>query len=211
MTNSYPHAPIKKPGQALFLRRFYDWVMTQAKHKHAQWVLFAVAFAESSFLMLPPDVILMAMVLSHREKWIRYFLICTAGSVAGAVLGYFIGAGIWDVLGPWFTSHIFSQAAFDKVVGLYQEYDFWCVFTAAFTPIPYKVFTIAAGVAHIDMARFILASIVGRGARFILVAFLLHHFGPPIRTFIEKYLGLLTIVFALLVIGGVWLLKFSSH
>lgn len=208
---TYPNAPFKKPGQALFLRRFYDWVMEQAKHKHAQWVLFAVAFAESSFLMLPPDVILMAMVLAHRQKWIRYFLICTAGSVAGAVLGYAIGAVVWDAVGPWFIGHIFSQSAFDKVVGLYQEHDFWCVFTAAFTPIPYKVFTIAGGVAHIDLGRFLLASVIGRGARFILVAFLLHRFGPPIRVFIEKYLGLLTLLFTLLLIGGIWFLKHAAH
>ncbi len=193
------------------LRRLYNWGIEKAKSKHAERVLFGVAFAESSFFPLPPDIILMAMVLSSREKWLRYFAICLAGSVLGGIAGYGIGYGVWEVVHPWFFKYIFSEATFEKVRNLYVQYDFWAVFAAGFTPIPYKVFTIAAGVASLDVPRFILASIVGRGGRFILVAFLLHRFGAPIRTFIEKYFNYVTIAFAILLIGGFYVIKYLIH
>ena len=193
------------------LRKTYDWVLQQAQTKHAERALFLVAFIESSVFPIPPDVLLMALVLARREKWLRYFAICLAGSVLGGLLGYCIGYGFWEALGPWFLNHVFSQQVFDKVQMLYQKYDFWIVFAAGFTPLPYKVFTITAGVAHIQLPQFMLASVFGRGGRFILVAGLLHHFGAPIKAFIERYLGVLTLVLTALLIGGFVLIKYILH
>ena len=192
-------------------RRLYDWVLEKAKSRHAERALFCIAFAESSFFPVPPDILLIAMVLSDREKWIRFFLICRVGSVVGGIAGYAIGYGVWEVVHPWFFQYVFSEGAFEKVRGLYARYDFWMVFAAGFTPIPYKVFTIAAGVASLNVPRFVLASIFGRGGRFILVAYLLYHFGAPIRAFIEKYFNYVTIAFTILLIGGFYALKYLAH
>lgn len=192
-------------------RKLYNWVLKQAKTPYAESVLFWVAFVESSVFPIPPDVLLIAMVLSCRERWFRYFFICLAGSVLGGMAGYFIGYGIWEAVHSWFFAHVFSEAAFEKVRSLYERYDFWAVFTAGFTPIPYKVFTIAAGVAKLDFIRFVLASIAGRGGRFIIVAFLLHRFGEPIRNFIEKYFNYVTIAFTILLIGGFVAIKYFAH
>ena len=192
-------------------RKLYDWVLEKAKSPHAERALFLIAFAESSFFPLPPDILLIAMVLSLREKWFRYFLICLVGSVLGGIAGYAIGYGIWEAVHPFFLKYVFSEETFLKVRNLYAQYDFWAVFAAGFTPIPYKVFTIAAGVASLDVPRFILASICGRGGRFILVAFLLYQFGTPIRTFLEKYFNYVTIVFAILLIGGFYAIKYLAH
>ncbi|MDP3919621.1 MAG: YqaA family protein [Candidatus Omnitrophota bacterium] len=193
------------------LRRLYDWTLEQAQSKHAERALFLIAFAESSFFPLPPDILLIVMVLADRSKWLRYFLICLVGSVLGGIGGYFIGMSVWEVVHSWFFSYVFPESAFEKVRQLYVQHDFWAVFAAGFTPIPYKVFTIAAGAASLDIPRFILASICGRGGRFILVAFLLHRFGLPIRSFIEKYFNLVTLVFMGLLVGGFILIKYLVH
>lgn len=193
------------------LKKLYFWVLEQAKNPHAKWILFSLAFIESSVFPIPPDVLLIAMVLSHRKQWFSSFLICLVGSVLGGLFGYFIGSGLWHIVGPWFLEHVFSENLFLKVQNLYQQYDFWIVFTAGFTPIPYKVFTIAAGVAQINPMTFIVASIFGRGGRFFLVAFLLYCFGEPIKVFIEKYFNILTLLFVILLIGGIWAIKFFAH
>lgn len=193
------------------IRALYDWTVKQAASKYAPWVLFLIAFAESSFLPIPPDILLIALILLHRQRWFVFFLICLVGSVTGGIAGYYIGFGLWEAVGPWFLDHVFSVAVFDKVRQLYIDHDFWVVFIAAFTPIPYKVFTISAGVAHLSLPSFIIASIVGRGGRFIIVSLLLYKFGPPIKAFIEKYLGLVTIILTVLLIGGFYALKFLAH
>lgn len=192
-------------------RKLYDWGLEQAKSKHAEKALFWVAFAESSFFPLPPDVLLIAMVLACASKWRRYFFICLLGSVLGGMAGYLIGVGIWQIVSGWFFTYIFSEATFEKVRHLYVEYDFWIVFAAGFTPIPYKIFTIAAGVASIDFTKFVLASICGRGGRFILVSYLLFRFGAPIKTFLEKYFNFITILFVVLLIGGFFAIKYLTH
>ncbi|HOW60003.1 MAG TPA: YqaA family protein [Candidatus Omnitrophota bacterium] len=192
-------------------RKLYDWGLKQAELPHAERALFWVAFAESSFFPLPPDVLLIAMVLASRAKWFRYFWICLVGSVLGGIAGYGIGFGGWQMVQGWFFTYIFSETVFMKVQHLYQQYDFWIVFAAGFTPIPYKIFTIAAGVASIDPWRFIVASIFGRGGRFILVAGMLYLFGPRIRTFIEKYFNLVSLLFCALLIGGFWVVKYVLH
>lgn len=193
------------------LKKLYNWTLDQAKGAHAERALFFIALIESSFFPLPPDILLVVMVLADRAKWLRYFGICLAGSVIGGAIGYFIGLGLWEAVGPFFLNHIFSQEKFDKVQGLYESYNFWIVFAAGFTPIPYKVFTIAAGVAAINFPIFVFASILGRGGRFIIVSYLLHKFGEPIRTFIDKYFGLVTIAFTILLVAGFYAIKFVLH
>ncbi|OQA58299.1 MAG: SNARE associated Golgi protein [Candidatus Omnitrophica bacterium ADurb.Bin277] len=189
-------------------RKLYDWGLKQAESPHAERALFWVAFVESSFFPLPPDVLLIAMVLSARAKWLRYFYICLAGSVLGGLAGYGIGFGAWQMVQGWFFAHVFPEAAFIKVQELYRHHDFWVIFAAGFTPIPYKIFTLAAGVASIDLVRFFLASVVGRGARFILVTGLLYLFGPRMRIFIEKYFNWVTIAFFVLLAGGFYFIKY---
>lgn len=202
-----PSAENPQPVKHGPLRRLYEWTLLQARGGHAERALFWVAFIESSFFPVPPDILLMAMVLSHRSKWFRYLLICSTGSVLGGIAGYLIGMGVWEVVHGWFFAHVFSEQIFEKVRHLYVEYDFWIVFVAGFTPIPYKVFTITAGVAAISFPRFVLASLISRSARFFLVSYLLHRYGDRVRRFIEKYFNLLTILFTVLLVGGFFVLK----
>jgi membrane protein YqaA with SNARE-associated domain len=190
------------------IRRLYDWVLNWAETPYGVWALFILAFAESSFFPIPPDVLLIALAFSIPARAFRYALISAIGSVLGGLAGYGIGFGLWEAAHGLFIPHVFSQAAFDSVVGYYAKYDFWIVFTAAFTPIPYKVITITAGVCRINLPMFIIASAVGRAARFFLVAWLIHHFGKPIRTFIEKYFNLVTVLFTVGLIGGFVLLRY---
>lgn len=190
------------------IRRLYDWVLHWAETPYGVWALFLLAFAESSFFPIPPDVLLIALALSIPAKAFRYALICTFGSVLGGLFGYAIGFGVWEVSRGLFIPHIFSQATFDNVVAKYERYDFWIVFIAAFTPIPYKVITITAGVCKINLGMFIIASAVGRAARFFLVAWMIHHFGPPIRRFIDEYFNLVTVVFTAALIGGFVVIKY---
>lgn len=193
-----------------WIKSLYDWVIHWSKTTHAKAALFLIAFAESSFFPIPPDVLLMAMGVSEPKKALRFAGICLVGSVLGGVAGYYIGMGLWHMISDLFFQYVpgFSQALFDKVAGMYQEHAFWAVFTAGFTPVPYKVFTIAAGVAEISLSQFILASILSRGLRFFMVGGALRFFGAPVKTFIEKYFDILTIVFTVLFIGGFVALKF---
>jgi len=183
-------------------RRLYDWVLHWASTPSAMTALFLLALAESSFFPIPPDVLLAAVVLSDRRRAWRAAALCTVGSVIGGALGYMIGLGFWDATQDFFYNHVFSREAYEYVRGLYETWNFWVVFIAAFTPIPYKVFTIAGGVARISFPTFLIASAVGRGARFVLVTWLFHHYGPPIRGFVDRYLGWLTLLFVALLVGG---------
>lgn len=196
-----------------WIRRLYDWVLSWAHTPYGGIALFILAFAESSFFPIPPDVLLIALCLGHREKWLRFAAICTAGSVMGALAGYYIGWGLWHVVDQVFFTYVpgFTPEAFENVKGLYESYNFWIVFVAAFTPIPYKVITVTAGVFGIHLVPFVIASIIGRAARFFLVAFLLHRYGEPINDFINKRFNLLTIVFTVLLIGGFYVLKVVLH
>lgn len=190
------------------LRALYDKALEWSAHRHATWILALVAFTESSFFLIPPDVLLIPMVLAARTRWFRLALICTIASVLGGVFGYFIGAFLFDEVGQPILAFYHAAEKFAAVQALYNENGAWIVFTAGFSPIPYKIFTIASGVTGLDMASFIVASVVGRGARFFLVAILLWKFGEPIRAFIEKRLGLLTLLFCVLLVAGVVILKF---
>lgn len=188
-------------------RRMYNWVLSLSHKRHATPALFGLSFAESSVFPIPPDVLQIALTLERREKAFFYAAVSTAGSVLGGMLGYLIGFAFWSALAGFFLTYVFKQDAFDRVGALYEQYNFWCVFIAAFTPIPYKVFTIAAGVFSISFPMFVIASMIGRGLRFFIVAGLLHKFGPPIKVFIEKYFNLLSLVFVVLLVGAFALLK----
>lgn len=190
------------------LRRLYDWVIRLAEHKHAQTALFGVSFAESSFFPLPPDLMLIPMVLAERLKAWRFALITTIASVLGGLFGYFIGAVLFETVGK---PIIELYGLGHKMDVFFENYKTWgavIVFVAGFTPIPYKVFTIASGVAGLSLPVFIVASLISRGARFFIVAGLLYLFGEQIRAFIEKYLGILTFVFTFVLIAGFVVIKY---
>ena len=160
---------------------------------------------------IPPDVLLIALCLGAPLLSFRFAAVCTAGSVLGGLFGYFIGSSFWHAAGPFFFKYVFSPEAFARVQSLYNEYDFVSVFVSGFTPIPYKVFTIAAGVFGLNLVTFTLASLCGRAARFFLVALLIFKFGPPIKVLIDKYFELITVVFTVCLIGGFVLLKVLAH
>ena len=184
------------------LRRLYDWAMDMAGHRHALWVLAAVAFIESSVFPVPPDILLIPMVLAARERAWRIAAVATVASVVGGGLGYLIGAALFDTVGRPLLEFYGQMESFQEFQVVYNEWGAWIVAGAGFTPFPYKVITIASGVADLDPVVFMAASAVSRGARFFLVAALLWHFGPPIRIFIEKHLPLLAGLFFVLLFGG---------
>lgn len=203
--------PARTPSPAAWWRRphrrLYDWVLRWAETPHGAVALFVLAFAESSFFPVPPDVLLIALVIGARRRWWRLASICTVGSVLGGVAGYAIGAGLMETLGHLIIRCYHAEAYYERVQGLYARYDYWIVFTAAFTPIPYKVFTIASGAFDMNLIGFTGMSLVGRGARFFLVAGLLYLFGRPIRNFVERYFDLLALLFLVLLVGGFVVLK----
>ncbi|MBO5464898.1 MAG: DedA family protein [Alistipes sp.] len=195
------------------VKRLYDWVLSWGNSKWGALALFVLAFAESSFFPIPPDVLLIALCLGAVKRSFRFALICLVGSILGAAGGYAIGYYLWQntageytALANWFFAHVFTEESFLQVKGLYDEYDFWIVFTAGFTPLPYKLFTISGGLFKIDLVMFFVASIVSRGLRFFLIAGLIWKFGAPIKTFIDKYFNLLAILFTVLLIGGFFLI-----
>lgn len=193
-----------------WVRKLYDWVLSWAETRYGAVALFFLAMAEASFFPIPPDVLLLPLCVGKRARSLRFAAICTAGSVIGGAIGYAIGWGAWGAVDQIFYSYVpgFSEDKFTMVGGLYEDYNFWIVFVAAFTPIPYKVITIAAGVFQISFPMFMIASLVGRAARFFLVAGMLYYFGEPIRGFIDKWFNLLVVAFTILLIGGFALLKF---
>lgn len=191
------------------LRRLYDWTMSLAATRHAEKALFGVSFIESSFFPIPPDVLLIPMVIAKPANWIRLALICTVASVLGAFLGYAIGMFLYDLIGRPILAFYGKENAFEQVAEWYNVWGGWGVLFAAVTPFPYKVLTIFSGATGLNFFVFIVVSIVGRTARFFLVAWLLGRYGEPIRIFIEKYLSLLFTLFVVLLFGGFYLVKFA--
>ncbi|MEP2777349.1 MAG: YqaA family protein [Luteolibacter sp.] len=189
------------------IRRLYNWTVSWADHPGGAWALFFISFAESSFFPIPPDVLLIALCFGAREKWMKYALICTAGSVLGAMLGWYIGWGFWETAKQWFIPHVFSQEKFDHVGELYETNAFLTVFTAAFTPIPFKVFTVAAGVFSVSIPLLLMGSVVGRAGRFFIVAGLIRIFGLRVRPFIEKHLEWCFIIGTVALIAGIVAIK----
>lgn len=190
------------------LRNLYDWVLHWAATPYALPALFAISFIESSFFPIPPDILLIAMVVAAPTRWARFALTCSAASVLGGMFAYLIGYQFMDVIGNQIVAFYHFQDKFEKIGLIYKEYEGWAVAASGFTPIPYKVFTLAAGAFEINFLVFVLASIVGRSARFFLVAFLIKKYGPTIKVLIEKYFGLFTIVFFVLLVLGFVLLKY---
>jgi membrane protein YqaA with SNARE-associated domain len=190
------------------IRRLYDWMMEKAGDRRAPWVLAAISFAESSFFPIPPDVMLIPMVLMNRAKAWWYATIATVSSVLGGLLGYAIGYFAYQAIGLPILRLYRREHALDSFIAFVHDYGVPAVIIKGMTPIPYKVVTIAAGVAHMDLLAFVGASIIARALRFYLVAALLYWFGQPIREFIERRLSLVTTVFVLGLVGGFVAIKY---
>ncbi len=197
------------------IKRSYDWMLSWGHSRWGAAALFCFAFAESSFFPIPPDVLLIALCLGATARSFRFAAICTAGSILGAMCGYAIGFFLWQntageytALAQFFFNHVFSVEAFERVGALYERYNFWIVFTAGFTPLPYKIFTITGGLFHINFPMFLIASICSRGLRFFLIAGLIWRFGAPIKSFIDRYFNLLAVAFTVLLVGSFFLLSY---
>jgi membrane protein YqaA with SNARE-associated domain len=191
------------------VRRLYDWVLHWAETPYGAPALFGLALAESSFFPIPPDPLLIALCLGAPGLSLRFAANATIASVLGGMLGYGIGAGAWHLMEGWFFAYVpgVSAEAFAGVQRLYDRYDFWAVFLAGLTPIPYKVFTLSAGVFSINFPVFVVASVLSRGLRFFLLAGLIFYFGQPITRFIDRYFNLLAWAFGLLLVGGFLVLE----
>lgn len=213
-TGSGPPGPssVASHARAGPLRRLYGWVLGWAYSRHALWALFVLSLAEASFFPIPPDPLLMALCLGSPRRAFRFAGWATGASVLGGMLGYAIGAGAWGLLDDFFFRYVpgVTPEAFEQVQGLYDQYDFWAVFLAGLTPLPYKVFTLSAGVFSINFPVFVLASGLSRGLRFYVVAALIYRYGPPVSRFIDRYFNLLTVTFGVLLVLGflaiTWLL-----
>jgi membrane protein YqaA with SNARE-associated domain len=192
------------------LRSLYDWTMRLAGHRHAAWALGAVALVESSIFPIPPDVLLIPMVLADRQRAWFYAGLCTVTSVLGGLIGYFIGLMLFEAVGRPLIEFYGYAAKFHEFAAQYNEWGAWIVFFAGVTPFPYKVITIASGVTQLDLVVFTIASVLARGLRFFAVAGLLYAFGPPIRSFIERRLGLVATAFTALLLGGFLLVRFLA-
>ena len=184
------------------LRSLYDWVIRLAGHPRAIPILGVISLLESSIFPIPPDVMLVPMVLANRDKAFRIALVCTVCSVLGGLLGYAIGYYFFETLGEWVVKTYGLQSGLAAFRAGFAEYGIWIILIKGLTPIPYKLVTIASGAAHFDLFTFVWASILTRGVRFFLVATLLWKFGEPIRAFIEKRLTLVTWLFLIALVGG---------
>ena len=191
-----------------WVRDLYDWVLKWSESKYGTVALVVMAFAEASFFPIPPDILLIAMTVAVPALWLRFSLFCSVASVLGGMFGYFIGYQFMDLIGSRIVDLYHLQAKFEKIGALYDEHQAWAVAAAGFTPLPYKIFTLAAGAFKIDFPTFVLASAISRSARFFLVGFIIYKFGPPIKILIEKYFNLFSIVFFILLFLGFYLLKF---
>lgn len=190
------------------VRRLYNWVLSWSDSRWGWLALFVIALFEASWFPLPPDILLIALCLGATKRSFRFATLCLVGSVLGAALGYCIGYYLWTtpsgdatVIADFFYNHVFSVESFNNVGSLYDRFNFWIVFTAGFTPLPFKLFTIAGGMFDINFVMFMIASLVSRGMRFFLIAGLIWKFGAPIKVFIDKYFNMLATLFAAMLIG----------
>lgn len=186
------------------LRKLYDWILLWAESPYAVYALFLLAMIEASVFPIPPDVLLIAMSISLPDRALFFALLASCGSVIGGALGYLIGSMLWYALADIFFTYVpgFTPEVFARVQGYFEQYDFLVVFAAGFSPIPYKIITIGAGVFEIGFPTFMLASVISRSARFFLVAWLLKRYGAPMKGFIDRYFNWLAIAFTLLLVGG---------
>ncbi len=189
------------------LRRLYDWVLHWAETPYGTPALLILAFAESSFFPVPPDLLLIALALSIPSRAFWYALVCAAGSISGAYLGYGIGYLGWEAVGRPLVELYNGQETMEWIRLQYDAYGFWGVLVAALTPIPYKVFTIASGLFRFDLGTFTAASVLGRGLRFFTVAGLIYYFGPPVKDLIDRRFNLMVTIFTILLVGGFLVIK----
>lgn len=190
------------------IKRLYDWVLSWSSSRWGWLALFILALCESSWFPIPPDILLIALCLGSTAKSFRFAGITLLGSIIGAMLGYAIGYFLWTTstgeptaVAHFFYDNVFSQESFESMGKMYDDYNFWIVFTAGFTPLPYKLFTISGGMFEINFVMFIIASIISRGLRFFLIGWLIWKYGQPIKVFIDKYFNLLATLFTALLIG----------
>lgn len=197
----------KRPN---IIKRLYNWTISWADRPQGAWALGVLSFVESSFFPIPPDVLLIPLVFGKPKRWWYFALICTVASVLGGVFGWLIGNLAWSAIGDFFFNYVpgFTPENFEKVSSLYKDNAFLAIFGAAFTPIPYKIFTIAAGVCKVSIMDLVLASIVGRGGRFLLVSIIIYFVGEKARGFIEKYFNTLAMIFFVLLVAGFVCIKF---
>ena len=199
-------------------KNIYNWVLGLSKKKNSEFSISFLSFSESFFFPIPPDVLLIPLCLGNRNKSFYFAFLCSVSSIAGGVFGYFIGKTLWwsvpdieySALANFFFEYVpgLTIDSFNKIKNLYEEWNFWIVFTAGFTPIPFKLITISSGTFNINFFMFIIASTLSRSARFFLLGTLIYIFGEKIRFFIEKYFNLLAIIFTILLIAGFVIIKF---
>jgi len=187
------------------LRSLYNWILRQAEKPHAEWILFLLSLAEASFFPIPPDAMLLPMAIARRDKAWRLAFLCTAGSVIGGLIGYGIGMFAMATLGQWIVETYHLQSAFQAFHDGFNKWGVWIVLAKGLTPIPFKLVTIASGVAELNLLAFTLAAAVTRAARFFLVAALVRKFGEPIREFVEKHLTWVALAVFIFIIAGFWL------
>ena len=200
-----------------FLKNIYEWVLSWSNHPSGPTALGIISFCEASFFPIPPDTLLIPLSLGKRKKALKFAFVCSICSIFGACLGYVIGKWLWwtgsesfSVFANFFFNHIpgFTNESFMNIKELYEKYNFMIVFTAGFTPIPFKLFTISAGAFKIQFIPFLFASAISRSARFYFVALLIRKYGDPIKSFIDQYFNLLAVAFTVLLFGGFALMKF---
>jgi membrane protein YqaA with SNARE-associated domain len=191
------------------LRRLYDWTLSWADTPYGLPALVVISFVEASIFPIPPDVLLMPLCFARPERWVRYALWCTVGSVFGGILGWCIGAFLWSYVSAWFFHYVpgFSPERFQHMEHWFQQYGFWIVLVKGLTPIPFKIVTIAAGVFQVNLWQLIVAAIISRAGRFFIVAGLIRAFGQRIRPFLEKHLDLALLIFFIVGLLGFVVLK----
>ena len=201
-------AEMGAPAKRGLVRRLYDWVLGWADSPYGSVALFILAFVEASFFLVPPDVLLIALCVGQPRRSLYFAGICTAGSVLGGMFGYLIGYQLYELIGQPIIEFYDAELAFQRVGDLYKSNLVVALGTAGFTPIPYKVFTIAAGAFAVPFLPFVVISAASRGARFFLVSGLIRIWGPQIRTFIDRYFNLLTVVVLVALVLGFVVLKY---
>ena len=199
---------VRRYSPFLLLRRLYDWVLSWAERKSALWALWALAFAEASFFPIPPDVLLMGMAIGKPRRAFRFALVCTLGSLMGCLLGYLLGYQFYALVGKPIIDFYSAADQYERVRELFETWNAVAVAVAGFTPIPFKVFTIAAGAFRVHLLTFFLAAAASRSARFFLVSGLIYYFGPAIKEKIDRYFNQLTILFIVMLVGGFLVLKY---
>jgi membrane protein YqaA with SNARE-associated domain len=188
--------------------RLYRWVLNLAASPHAEWALMAISFSEASFFPLPPETILVPMVIAQRDRAWRFALICTVSSILGGLLGYAIGALMYDTVGQWLINLYGLQQKAAQFHDLYARWGLWVILLKGLSPIPFKLVTIVSGIAHFNLEIFVAAVAVTRGLRFFMIAALLRVYGQPIQDFIERRLTLVVLAILAAIIGGYALLRY---